>query len=140
MKLSDIPPSKCLELVWGIIDRYKAAKDRWPLGKSVKTQVYLTIDDARVMWAAGQWLKRYNDWADEASKSGGKIGIWPADTSLSFSAKWLAEKVAEIDKDEPIISFTARDMKIVESVALHLDHYSLMTAMKEKPKGNWKRK
>lgn len=139
MKISDFPARDCCILIWGIIDRHHSAKDRQPLGRDIKTEVHLTIDDARMIWAASQWLKRYDDWEKEARAAGGSIGVYPADTSLSYAAKWLGEKVAAINKEHRVITFTPREMMILRDCSFHLDHYALMTSFKESRRG-WRRK
>lgn len=126
MKLSDFPPERCRDLIWRIIDRYRTARERWPPHLGLKTQVHLTIEDARLFYAAGQYLKRYSDWNDEAVRSGGKIGVCDLDFSLSFCARWMIDCAAKMDKTDPLLILTQRDMRIVEDAGRHLDHYAMM--------------
>lgn len=140
MKLSDFPPERARDILWEILDRYHAAKERWPYGKGIKTQVHLTINDARLVYAAGQWLKRYNDWATEAEAAGSKIGVYPSSVSLPSSTEFMIGLAGTIDKDDPIITISENDMRTLTSATQHLDHYALMMSFNDKPKGGRKKR
>lgn len=128
-------------MISSILSRYEAAKERWPIGSGIRTEVHLTINDARLFYAAGQWLRKYDEWRQEAEKSNGSIGVYPAEFGLSACAKFLNDAAAKIDKTEPIISLTEKEMKVLNAASFHLDHYELMLSFKDnKSKGNWKRK
>jgi hypothetical protein len=125
-------------MIWGIIDRWKAAKERSFSG--LKTEVWLSINEARLVYASGEWLEKYQQWVEEAAKSKGSIGVYPADTTLSFAAKFMKDIAAKIDKDNPRMILNDRGMKVLKDCASHLDHYGMLMAVKEKPKGNWKKR
>lgn len=139
MKISDFPASAVRDMLWRMIDRQKAAAERWPF-HSLKLNLYLSLDEARHWWAGGQWLERYAAWAQESRRAGKQIGIYPAPTSLESAAKFMKDKAESLDKNDPIMILTAKEMRVVEDCAAHLDHYSLMMIDKDKPRGNWKRK
>lgn len=104
-------------------------------------EIHLTLDQARLLYAGGAWLQKYSDWENEARNSGGKIGVHPCTTSLSYAAGFLTDKSKEIDKSDPIVRFSEKEMWMLKDCAAHLDHYVLMMAGKDKPnKGNWKRR
>ncbi len=123
MKLTDFPPEKCLQTFYGILDRYNSARKRWPEDKGIRTEAHLSVDDARAVFAAGQWLERYDSWSKE---SGGKIGVWPANHSLPQCVAFIKYRVAKMDKAQPVLILPEKDMKVVEAIAQHLDHYALL--------------
>lgn len=138
MKLSDFPPEIARDLLWSIIDRYRAAKDRWPAFSGIKTEVNLTINDARLIFAGGTWLQRYDGWVREAEKAKGRVGVWPADFDLTHCARFLTERASSMNKDDPKITLTARDMRVIECAAMHLDHYSLLMAAESTKKKRYR--
>lgn len=119
--------------------RYHSAKDRWPIGKGIKTQVNLSIDEARLLYAAGQWLLKYRMWEAEAAKAKGRIGVYPAEFGLSVCVEFMNDLSNSLDKDNPRIILTERDIRILNSVAYHLDHYQMMLSFKDGKK-NWKKR
>ena len=140
MKLSDFPPDKAADLLFAIFQRYDKARERWPFGRRIRTETHLTIEEARSLYAAGQWLSKYDEWAREAERAGGKIGVWPADHDLTQCARFLNGLSVKIDKNDPCIVLTEKDMEVIDSVVKHLDHYHLMLSFNENTKKNWKRK
>src|SRR5690554_237823 len=107
MKLSDFPPHAARDLIWRILDRYKEARERWPPHKGIRTETHLSLNDARLIFAGGSYLTRYDAWAKEG---GGKVGVWPGDFSLSFCAKWLSDLSQSMNKEEPVIILSEGDM------------------------------
>lgn len=141
MRIADIPPSQACELIWGITARFRAAKDRQPF-RTIKTQVHLTIDEARVLYAGWRWLEKYDGWAVEAQKAGGKVGVEDTDYSLSHCTRFIGELISGMDKDseDKVIVLTERGMAIIDTAARHLDHYGLLLSFKDRPTGKWKGK
>lgn len=139
MKLTDFPPHECAELFYSIVERFNSSKERHEF-TSLKSAVYLTIDDARRVWAAGKWMERYHNWASEATKAKGKVGVYPAEYDLTQCQRFIAAKVDEMSKlEEKMLILTEREMVIVDSAARHLDHYALITSF-EIGRKNWKGK
>jgi hypothetical protein len=130
MKLSDFPPEMARDMIWQIIDRWKAAKDRQSFS-GLRTECSLSVDQARLIYAAGQWLSRYDSWVDEAKKAKGSIGVYPADTSLSFCSKFLNDLSTNMNKTEPKIVLNDRDMTILNDCSIHLDHYHLLLSFND---------
>ncbi len=140
MKLQDFPPKDCLTLLNSILYRYHSAKERWTAGRGLRTEVHLSIEDARLIYASGQWLKRYNNWKIESDKAKGSIGVYPAEHGLKVCSEFVIKLAVEMNKEEPIISLNERDMRILESSAYHIDHYDLMTATNDKKSRHWKKR
>lgn len=139
MKLTDIPPAAARDFFWAVIDRHKAAKERHPF-KSLKTELYLTTDDARVLWAAWKWIEKYADWQHEATAAGGKVGAVDVEHDLTHCARRLGEMVSGMitADDVKIVGISEQGMQVVESAAAHLDHYALMMSFERSKK--WKGK
>lgn len=141
MKLGELPPEKARDLLWGIVDRFRAAKETHPF-KRIKTTVNLSTDDARLIYAAWKYIEKYQNWFDEASKAGGKVGLEQTDIPLTYCVRFLGERIAELSAqgDEKFVVLTERGMEIIETAAAHLDRYGMMMAFKERPTGKWKGK
>jgi hypothetical protein len=140
VKLTDFPPKDCLTLIQSILYRYHSAKDRWQSGRGLRTEVHLSIEDARLIYASGQWLKRYSDWKIESDKAKGSIGVYPAEHGLKVCSEFIIKLAAEMNKEEPVISLSDKDMKVLASAAYHIDHYDLMIAANDKKSGHWKKR
>lgn len=140
MKLSDFPPIAVRDALWVVLDRYAATKERWPPYHGIKTEWHLTIDEARLIYAGGQWLSRYNDWVREAEKSGGKVGVYPAEHDLNDCTNFLKDRVKSFDKAEPRMILTGKNMAMIGSCAAHLDHYQMILSHNDEKKKHWKGK
>lgn len=139
MRLADIPPEKARDLLWSILDRFESAKSRNPF-RTIKTGVYLTTDEARVLYAGWKWIEKYDGWAEEAERAKGKVGICDADHSLSHCSRFLKELIAGMDKDQEdkLIVLTERGMAVIDSAAKHLDHYGMLLSFKDSASGKWR--
>jgi len=119
--------------LWSIIDRYKEAQKRWPPYHSIKTILYLSINDARMIWATNQWMRRYGDWVDEATRSGGNVGVWPSEFGLIECRKFLEYCIEQCDlHGSMVITINAKGMRVLVSCSEHMDHYHLMVASSQR--------
>lgn len=130
MKLSDFPPEQCRDVLWQIIDRWNQADRRYQFARP-KMHMWLSLDEARSLYAGGQWLQKYNVWEEESRRAGQRIGVYPARTELADAARFLTETAAQFDKQDPKLVIDARIARFLKDAAAHLDHYVIMVSATE---------
>lgn len=116
--LSDFP----IEQVQGFIQ--KIADKRMTDGSVPgQIEIHLTVDEARLIWAAAARLDFYCDWG---------AGIEQTRFKLRECQQYLEQKKT-VARNELVLMLDWQGMKIMKDAALHLDRLGMMMELDGKP-------